>query len=167
MGPWQGAFQLIFALDCVHAVRIHAPMLLQLFQTILIPPFLSPSAWNFQVTRRGVFCGAPSQLQWRTLWRRTHQTSYCVQEEGPQERGSQGGHCLWHIRYNEMIRGEMRWWFLFWCFFWERERERAESISLHKPFDQLTDSTFTWCLMALSGEEKREDGTPCLELLNV
>lgn len=81
--------------------------------------------------------------------------------------------------------GTMKWWeercngdfcsdAFFCCFFCEREsvraraeRERAESVSLRKPVYQLTESAFTWCLMALSGEEKREDGTPCWELLNV
>lgn len=56
-------------------------------------------AWHFQVSRRGIFCGAPTQLSRRALWRGTHKTSCCIQEERTQETHIWGGLSLWHFRY--------------------------------------------------------------------
>lgn len=56
-------------------------------------------AWHFQVSRGGVFCGAPTQLSRWTLWRGTYKTSYCIQEEYTQETNIWGGLSLWYFRY--------------------------------------------------------------------
>lgn len=66
----------------------------------------SHPAWHFQVSRGGVFCGTPTKLSRRTLWRGTHKTSYRIQEECTQETDIWGELGLWHFRYGRCIT----WW---------------------------------------------------------